>query len=278
MRRLYADLSPGTGWLGREPEALEAATASQASVRTVTSFLAAGVAALAAAPRPVAIVVAGVTPTHAPTTATVTYDNEDDDEVVEVLSLLIPTASRRGAVVTDGNVKALTSVVYAAGSGTGATTAIGLGLEPTVGDLRILPIELWLEAFPDRARPGLVDRRKLDELVRGGSSKVDGAIGAPNGNYTVPLTLSVLGDAGRIARDFTIADAGTLKPGILQVDHVQMRRNAEADLKALRTAMAGLGTTPPDPAANVGGEVGAIGEAPAFTPPKSFTDSLGDFA
>lgn len=278
MRRLYADLSPGIGWTGREPEALEAATASQLTERTVTTFLEAGTEALAASPRPIAFLVGGATPAHAPATATATYIDENDVEQVEVVSLLIPTARSRGAVCTEGSVKEIVSVVFPEGSGTGATIAIGFGLLPTVGDLRVIGIELWLEAFPDRTRPGLVDRVRVNEFVRGASSKVDGAIGTPNGNYTVPLTLSQLGDAGRITRDFAIADAGTLKPAILQVDHVAMRRSAEADLKALRTAIAGIGNAPPDPAANVGGAVGAIGECPPFVPPKSFTDSLGDYA
>lgn len=278
MRRLYADLSPGIGWTGREPEALEAATASQVAPRTVSSFLAAGEEALAEAPRPIAFLVAGATPSHAPATATITGTDENDDALVEVVTLLIPTATSRGAACSENAFKTITQIAFSAGTSTGATIAIGFGLLPSVGDLRVVPIELWLEAYPDRARKGLVDRRKLDELVRGASSKVDGAIGAPNGNYTVPLPLNLLGDAGRIARDFALADAGTLKPGILQIDHVAMRRNAEKDLDALRRAYAGLGVAPPDPAANVGGEVGSIGEEAPYVPPPSFTASLGDFA
>ena len=52
MRRLYADFSPGYAWDGRKAEALEAATPTQTSPRTVTTFCQAGLDALTAIPRP----------------------------------------------------------------------------------------------------------------------------------------------------------------------------------------------------------------------------------
>lgn len=280
MRRLYADMSPGFGWDGREPEALEAATASQLTSRTVSSFLTTGTDALAAIPRPLAFLIGGATPAHAPATATVTATDENDEAFIEVVTL--PTTSagarRAGAVCMTRNVKALTSVVYSAGSGTGATVAIGLGLIPGVADLRVIPIETWLEAFPDRRRSGYLDVAVMNEVIRPASTKVDGALATPNGNYDVPFDLAYLGDIGRIARDFCLATAGKLRPTVFVVDHVSLQKDAQADLDRLRKALASVGQTPPDPAANVGGAVGAIGSNAPVVPPPSFTSSLGDFA
>jgi hypothetical protein len=278
MRRLYADMSPGIGWNGREPAALEAATATQATSRTVNSFLATGTEVLAEYPRPIAILVAGTTPAHAPATATITGTDENDDVLVVVLSLLIPTARTRGAAVTEDVFKTVDTIVFAAGSGIGATTSIGFGLIPGVGDLRMIGIEYWLEGFPDRSRPGHLDTRAINDIVRGGSSKVDGAVGSPNGNYAVPFDVPPPPEVARIARDFCFAEAGKLKPNVFQVDHEALRKDAQRDLDALRKAIAGIGEAPPDPAANVGGAVGAIGCNAPYVPPKSFTSNLGDFA
>lgn len=277
MRALYCDMSPGLGWNGREPAALEAATATQASVRTVSSFAAAGVAALAAYPRPIAILVGGTTPTHAPATATITGTDENDDALVEPLSLLIPNARTKGAAVTEGVFKTVTSIAFAAGTGTGATTSIGFGLIPGVGDLRIVAIEYWLEAFPDRGRPGHLDTRAINDIVRGASAKVDGAVGAPNGNYTVPFDIPPPAEVARITRGFSLSEAGALKPGIFQMDHEALLKTAQRDLDALRKAMAGLGVAPPDPAANVGGRVGVIGNALEDPYPSMFSN-MGDYS
>ncbi len=277
MRALYVDMSPGVGWNGREPAALEVATATQATARTVTTFITVGATALAEYPRPISVLVAGATPTHAPATATITGTDEDDSALVEVLSLLIPTARTKGAAVTEGVFKTITSIVFAAGTGTGATTSIGFGLIPGVGDLRIIAIEYWLEAFGDRhVRPGHLDVRAMNDLVRGASAKIDGAVGAPNGNYTVPFDIPPPPEVARIARGFALAEAGSLKPTIFQMDHEALLKTAQRDLDALRKAGAGLGVTPPDPAANVGGKVGAIGAA-AEVPYPSFSANLGDY-
>lgn len=277
MRALYCDMSPGVGWNGREPAALEAATATQASPRTVSSFITAGLEALAAYPRPIAILVGGATPAQAPATATITGTGEDDDALVETLTLLIPNARTKGAAVTEGVFKTVTSVAFAAGTGTGATTSIGFGLIPGVGDLRIIAIEYWLEAFADRSRPGHLDTRAINDLVRGASAKIDGAVGAPNGNYTVPFDIPPPPEVARIARGFALAEAGSLRPTIFQMDHEELRKVAQRDLDALRKAMAGLGVAPPDPAANVGGKVGAIGNAPEVPYPSMFSN-LGDYS
>lgn len=278
MRALYADMSPGYGWDGREPAALEAATATSASPRTVTTFLATGLTALEEYPRPISILVGGSTPAHAPATATITGTDEDDEPLVEVLTLFRPTATARGAAVTDSVFKTVTSVAFAAGTGTNATTSIGFGLIPGVADLRVIDIEFWLEAFGDRhRRKGHLDVRAINDIVRGASSKVDGAIGAPNGNYTVPFDIPPPPEVARISRDFCLAEAGKLKPTVFQMDHEALRRDAQRDLDALRKAMSGIGVSPPDPAANVGGTVGVIGN-PQEDPYPSFYADLGDYS
>lgn len=280
MRRLYSDMSPGYAWDGREPEALEVATATQLTTRTVASFLTTGTDALAATPRPLAFLVGGATPAHAPTTATVTATDENDESFVEVVSLHVTSAGARraGAACMTRAVKTLTSVVYSAGSGTGATVAIGFGLAPGVADLRVIPIETWLEAFPDRRRAGYLDVAVMNEIIRPASTKVDGALATPNGNYDVPFSLAHLGDIGRITRDFCLATAGKLRPTVFVVDHVSLQKDAQADLDRLRKALASVGETPPDHAKNVGGAVGAIGDNAPYAPPQSFTSNLGDFA
>lgn len=279
MRRLYADFSPGLGWDGREPEAIEAATATQATTRVAT-LSATGLAALAEIARPLAFLVGGTTPAHAPATVTIA-GTADGAATTEVVTLPTNSAGARtaGAVCSRKAWSALTSVTYAAGSGTGGTVAIGFGLVPGVSNLRIIPIETWLEAFPDRRRPGYLDTFQIDEIVRPSSWKIDGALATPNGNYDVPFDLDKLGDIGRITRDFCIAEAAKLKRTVfVTVDYVALHDDAQRDLDKLRKAQASVGTAPPDPAANVGGDVGSIGAEAPYVPPKSFSASLGDFA
>jgi hypothetical protein len=280
-RVLYADFSPGYAWDGREPEALEVATATQLTPRTVTSFAAAGLEALAAAPRPVAFLVEGATPAHAPAYVDIAGFVAD---VAATERVYLPATSAgmrtRGAVC---GLKAFAdtdlTITFPAGSGIGATIAIGLGLIPGVSDLRVaVPIETWLEGFRDRrlAYPHL-DVAAINEVVVPSSWKIDGALATPNGNYDVPFDLIRLGDVGRIARTYALASAGSLRPGVFQIDFVAYEKTAQADLDRLRKALASVGTAPPDPAANVGGNTGTIGVA-CIVPPKSFTSSLGDFA
>ena len=280
MRVLYADFSPGLGWDGREPEVLEAATATQLTTRTVSAFLDDGVAALAAIPRPLAFLVGGTDPSHAPETATIT-GKVGGVATTEVVSLPTNSAGDRvaGAVCSvnpwdDTDLE----VTYSAGGGTDATVAIGLGLIPGVSDLRVIAIETWLEAFPDRRRPGYLDPFQVNEIVRPSSNKIDGALATPNGNYDVPFGRDRLGDIGRIARDFCLCEAGKLKPTVFAFDYVALRRDAEKDLEKLRKAQSSVGVTPPDPAKNVGGRVGAIGDNAEPDPPQAFFDNMGDYA
>lgn len=281
MRILYADFSPGYAWDGREPEALEVATATQASTRTVDTFDADVVAAMDALPRRIAFLVDGVTPAHAPAYADVT-GTVGGATVTE--RVFLPTGSAgarvRGAVSSRKAFEGTDlSIVFPAGTGTGGTIAIGLGLAEKVADLRVIvPIETWQEAFADRSqarRP--IDVGAIDEIVVGASGKIDGALGTPNGNYDVPFPLKYLGDVARITRDFALAEAGKLRPNTMQVDYVALRREADKDLEKLRSALASVGEKPPDPAKNVGGAVGTIGVDTSCSA-ASFTASLGDFA
>lgn len=278
MRRLYADISPGLGWNGRDPEALEAAATTQATARTVSSFAAAGVASILATPRPLAFLVGGATPAHAPATATITGTGTDDAALVENVTLQTSSAGARVAGATSGRkvFKTVTEVAYSAGGGTAGTVAIGFGLTPGVRDVRgKIRFEYLLEALGDHARPGMLDELLVDELCVSASGMVDGKLG---GNYDVPFDVTALGDIGRITLDLWVSEAGKAHPGVIVVDHVTMRKDAERELAMIRKAEAGAGETPPDPPANVGGDVGAIGAEAPYVPPKSFTSSLGDFA
>jgi hypothetical protein len=102
---------------------LEAATATTVAPRTVTTFLAGGVAKLAAFPRNVTFTTGGGTPADAPATALVTgtYRGKPQTETVT----LAQTATIANGVKPFSTI---TSVAYAAADGTGATISIGVGL------------------------------------------------------------------------------------------------------------------------------------------------------
>jgi hypothetical protein len=256
MRALYADMSPGNAWDGREPEVLEAATATQVTTRTA-SLLAAGVAALASIPRPLAFLVGGSTPAHAPATATITGTDIDDNALTEVVALPTTSAGQRCAgAICSRNAFKTASVTYSAGSGIAATVAIGFGLIPGVADLRMISIEDWLEGFGDKhRRRGYLDPIKIDEIVMVGSSFVDEGVGEPHGNYPVPFILPPPTGVARIARDRCLAEAGKLRPAVFAVDHAQLLKDATRERELLKKAHTGTGASPPDPASNTGGAV-----------------------
>ena len=259
MRLLYADFSPGYAWDGREPEALEVATATQASTRTVDTFDADVVAAMDALPRRIAFLADGATPAHAPAYADVT-GTVDGATVTE--RVFLPTGSTgarvRGAVSSRKAFEGTDlSIVFPAGTGTAGTVAIGLGLAEQVADLRVVvPIETWNEGFRDRSLSYVhLDVDAINEIVVGASWKVDGALGEPAGNYPIPFLLKYLGDLARVSRDFCLAEAGKLRPNTMQVDYVTLRKEAQIDLDKIRKAYVGLGMNPPVAPANVGGAV-----------------------
>lgn len=264
MRPLYADMSPGIGWNGRQPEAMEAATATTVAPRTAVAFEVLGVAALALHPRPIVILVGGSNPSHAPTTATivgterVTLPDATKDDVARTEVLTLQTANGvrvAGATPSAINWSAVTSIAFSAAGGTSATTSIGFGLIPGVKDLRGVAIETWLESFPDRQRPGMLNVLAMNNIITAGSSNVDGMLGAPHGNYTVPFGLPPSDEISRYAYDFCIAEAGKFKPTVFVVDHSAIRKDTERALEKMRASARGTGESPPDPATNNGGAV-----------------------
>lgn len=103
--------------------ALRAATASVTTERTTTSFSAGGVAALAAYPRQIVFTTAGGTAADAPATATITGTDVNGDAITETVTL-----AQTATTATSAKFFAtITSIVEAAGDGTGATIAIGIG-------------------------------------------------------------------------------------------------------------------------------------------------------
>ena len=104
---------------------LKAATASTVAVQTVLTagLLAPGVAALLDFPRNVTFTTAGATAADAPATALITGTDIDDAALTETVTIAQTATIAQGAKCF----KTVTSIVYAAGDGTGATVAIGFG-------------------------------------------------------------------------------------------------------------------------------------------------------
>lgn len=104
---------------------LLAATATTVAVQTITSFLtgAAGTGALSAYPRSIKFTTAGSTASDAPATCVVTGKDVNGSTQTETVTL----AQTATTAETTKCFSSLTSVVYAAGDGTGATIAIGIG-------------------------------------------------------------------------------------------------------------------------------------------------------
>jgi hypothetical protein len=105
--------------------ALLAATASTVAVQTyLTAALSAGgKTALAAYPRNVTFTTAGVTPSDAPATAVITGTDIDGNALTETVTIAQTATIAQGVKCF----KTITSIVYAAGDGTGATVSIGIG-------------------------------------------------------------------------------------------------------------------------------------------------------
>lgn len=102
---------------------LEAATAAQLTARTVTTFLAGGVAALAAYPRNITFTTAGNTPADAPATATITGTDVFGNALTEVVNVAQTATIASGVKCF----KTVTSIVYSVGQGTDCTVSIGFG-------------------------------------------------------------------------------------------------------------------------------------------------------
>jgi len=143
---------------------LEAATATTVAPRTVTSFVAGGVAALAAYGRNVTFTTAGATPAHAPATALVTGTDMDGNPQTETVNVPQTATTAAGTKIF----KSVSSVAYSAADGTAATVSIGFG------DL------LGLSKTPV-SRAGLVP---IIREVEAGALVVTGSLSATNRSYT----------------------------------------------------------------------------------------------
>ncbi len=159
------------------PAGLEAATATTVAPRTVSSFLAGGVAALAADGRNITFTTAGTTPADAPANAVITGTDMDGKAQTETVNLAQTATIANGVKAF----KTVTSIAYAAADGTGATVAIGFGLK------------LGLPRAP-KVRAGLAAILREIEV---GAIVTTGALDAPNRTY-LPAT------APDGARDYAI--------------------------------------------------------------------------
>src|SRR5262245_29503365 len=139
MRRLYADFSPGEAWDGRLPEALEVATATQITTRTATLSVA-GLALLAEANRPIAFLVGGDSPAHAPAYVDISGVVEGVADTERVYLPRTSAGARRRGAVCSRKAFADTDleITYPEGSGIDGTVAIGIGLIPGVADMRVV--------------------------------------------------------------------------------------------------------------------------------------------
>mgnify|MGYP000096533948 CR=1 FL=1 len=148
------------------PAGLHAATASSVAVQTLLSagLIGAGLTALALLPRLVTFTTAGATPANAPATALITGTDVRD----AVQSETVAIANTAATVSTVKAYKTITSIVYSAGSGAGATISVGTG-------------PAWALSLPPKSRAGacLPVREVMD-----GAIPTAGLIDAVRGVYT----------------------------------------------------------------------------------------------
>lgn len=265
-RLLYADLSPGRGWDGRDPEALEAAVATQVTTRTVSSFDPFGVAALVEYPRAISFLVDG-TVADAPESVTINGTSEGK-EASEALSLVTLSTRdetygvrARGAVSSTKTWSAIDSIVFTAGVGTDATIAIGLGLIQGVRDVRGKLHITTLINLLDLDHDGLIDPIALNEYTDRASNEVDAVLSGPEGNFPVNgpdgrvFAFPPPPMAGDLAGDYFVAFLGARYPTVILADHQWFAKEATRKLNELRKAYRGTGKPEAEPPANVGGAV-----------------------
>lgn len=150
---------------------LKAATATTVAPQTVLAagMLTAGKDELAARPRNITFTTAGGTAADAPATATITGTDINGDAQTEVVNVGQTATTVEGVKAF----KTITSIVYSAADGTGATVAIGYGNK----------FGLSVKA---KTRAGAVMR---GTEIAAGSAVTNGtlvaaATGLPNGTYT----------------------------------------------------------------------------------------------
>ncbi len=153
--------------------ALEAATATQAPVRTAT-LLQAGLDILAKHPRTITFTVAGGTPAHAPANAVITGQDDNGDVQTETVSL-----NQGGGLTTSVKTFKDTglSIAYPAGDGTNATVSIGIG--PILGLGKKLKSRAGAVAVLHEIEAGTP---KAGDALAG--TYADAATSPPNGSYS----------------------------------------------------------------------------------------------
>lgn len=84
-------------------------------------------------------------------------------------------------------------------------------------------------------------------------------------------------DIKELALDWYVWRLGSLYPTHMQIDVTPLWVKIQSDLKRIREGRDVINQSPPDPARNTGGTVGAIGDDPPCAPPPAFFDNFSDY-
>lgn len=84
-------------------------------------------------------------------------------------------------------------------------------------------------------------------------------------------------DIKELALDWYVWRLGSLYPTHMQIDVTPLWVKIQSDLKRIREGRDVINQSPPDPARNTGGTVGAIGDDPPCSPPPAFFDNFSDY-
>ncbi len=170
---------------------LKAATATTVAIQTVlpAGLLAPGIAALLAYPRNVTFTTAGGTAADAPATVVVNGTDVNDAVLAETITLAQTATIATGVKAF----KTITSIVYAAGDGTGGTIAIGFG-----------QVFGFTKKIKSRAgRPAVAVETAAGSLVTTGTY-ASAATSPPNGSYSPSTAPNAANDyAVQYERDFS---------------------------------------------------------------------------
>jgi hypothetical protein len=114
------------------------------------------------------------------------------------------------------------------------------------------------------------------QLRKDASGKVRGALGLV---FDVDqLTADTADELVRVTLDVAVAMVARRRPSILKMDWVELSKQADADLKMLRTGIANLGIkTAPEPAANHGVRITSGNPDNPNCLPRKMSDNWGDF-
>ena len=126
----------------------------------------------------------------------------------------------------------------------------------------------------DENNTGGADNETVDDVLADASAKVDSYL-APLG--VLPIAVPYPREIVRLTLDVASSYAVQRHPEATHLDWEKLMAQAEKDLDRLRMGKTMIGVTPPDPAANHGGEVynNVVTQEDAETP--SPWDDLGDF-